>query len=628
MKQQMGIGRVSTCVRRTTLAIAAAALAILGGSADARATTISVTTTLDDTTPGNCSLREAVIAANTNLAVDACPAGEAGPASVDVIELGAGVHVLAIAGANENAAATGDLDVTDDATIVGQGSSQTVIDAQDIDRVLHLLGADLTVQDLTLQNGNNGGPGGGIRNEAGTLEIIDVVIRDSRAAGAVGNFDGGGIANGAGGAVAGNVTVRDSTIQDNESTDAGGGLFNGLDGIMDVIGSTITRNSGPDSGGGIRNERGMVTVTDSLIVDNHTDDDGGGIRNNYGTVVVTGSTISDNTAADGGGSKTNQGAGIHNKDGGSLTVIDTTVRDNVAEEDGGGLRNDDGQVDIVGSTFSGNQSPATGGIRNNDTMTVTNSTVSGNSGSTGAGLLNAPGATLELSNVTLTDNSATTGGGGIRNAGTVTLRNTIAAGNSAPSRADCSNSNIGVFVSEGYNLFGDGTGCLSIASDQLVAPASVSTNVLGALQDNGGQTHTHGLLAGSPALDTGDPSGCVDDLAALLTSDQRGLVRPQDALGGGLRCDVGAYEQQPTTTSTTSPPTTSTTSPPTTSTTAAPTTTTTIPPVVKVTLCHIQGPKKGPRRNGPPRTKTISIESLSVANHLAHGDKLGVCPIM
>jgi hypothetical protein len=269
-------------------------------------------------------------------------------------------------------------------------------------------------------------------------------------------------------------------------------------------------------------------------------------------------------------------------------------------------------------------------------MTVTNSTVSGNSGSTGAGLLNAPGATLELSNVTLSDNHATTRAGGIRNAGTVTLRNTIAAGNSAPLESDCSNGSIGVFVSEGFNLFGDGTGCPSIASDQLVASASVFTDVLGPLQNNGGPTDTHALLEGSPALDAGNPSGCVDDLGALLTSDQRGLVRPQDALGGGLRCDVGAYEQQPTTTSTTSPPTTSTTSPPTTSTTsppttsttAAPTTTTTIPPVVKVTLCHIQGPKKGPRRNGPPRTKTISIESLSVANHLAHGDKLGVCPIM
>ena len=642
-------GSILRFLRHLTLA---ATLACLAPGAGTWAATITVDTTADDPDPSTCSLREAVRSANQNTALGACTAGEAAPV-VDVITLPAGTYLLELVGANENAAATGDLDVTEAATIQGVTAGTTIIDAQGIDRVFHVLGADLTLQDVTVQNGDNGGHGGGIRNSGGNLEAVRVVVRDNRAAGASGNFDGGGIANAAGGDSGGTVSVRDSTIQDNVSTDAGGGIFNGVEGVLDVIGSTITRNRGPDSGAGIRNQMGTTTVTDSVVSDNQTDDDGGGIRNNYGSFFVIDSIVSGNRAADESAAKVNHGGGLHNKDGGSLVVTDTAVQDNFAEDDGGGLRNDTGEVEIVGSTFSGNESPGAGGIRNNDTMSLTNSTVSGNSGSIGAGILNAADATLELSNVTLSDNSATTRAGGLRNTGTATLRNTIAAGNSAPLESDCSTGSVGVFVSDGYNLFGAGTGCAPIATDQTVLPADVFTQVLGPLQANGGLTHTHALLGGSPALDTGDPSGCVDDLGALLVTDQRGFDRPQDALGSGLRCDVGAYEQQPpttttsttllattttsvSTTSTTAAPTTSTTaapttsttaapitSPPTTSTTAAPTTTTL--PIVKVAICHVRGAKKSRRRGGSPRYKTLSISSLSVADHLGHGDSLGPC---
>jgi hypothetical protein len=60
---------------------------------------------------------------------------------------------------------------------------------------------------------------------------------------------------------------------------------------------------------------------------------------------------------------------------------------------------------------------------------------------------------------------------------------------------------------------------------------------LGTLQDNGGPTFTHPLLSFSPAIDAGNPAGCTDQNNNLLTTDQRGVSRPQ-----GVACDIGAFE--------------------------------------------------------------------------------------
>ena len=96
------------------------------------ATTITVTSTADDlTVNGNCTLREAVKAANTELAVDACPAGS----GADTISLPAGTFTLALAGAEEDANATGDLDVLASVTIEGASATTTIVDANGLDRV-------------------------------------------------------------------------------------------------------------------------------------------------------------------------------------------------------------------------------------------------------------------------------------------------------------------------------------------------------------------------------------------------------------------------------------------------------------------------------------------------------------
>src|SRR5262245_47576702 len=104
----------------------------------ARATTISVDSTADDYDQGpngNCTLREAVVAANGDIAVDTCAAGS----GADTIVVPAGTYALSITGAGEDGATRGDLDVTAPATIRGTGQGQTVIDGLQSDHVLHVL---------------------------------------------------------------------------------------------------------------------------------------------------------------------------------------------------------------------------------------------------------------------------------------------------------------------------------------------------------------------------------------------------------------------------------------------------------------------------------------------------------
>jgi CSLREA domain-containing protein len=80
---------------------------------------IVVTTTADELVDdGNCSLREAIQAVNTQIAVDAC-----GDGGFETIELPSGVYTLTLAGPNEDDIATGDLDIKRSVTIQGRGQA-------------------------------------------------------------------------------------------------------------------------------------------------------------------------------------------------------------------------------------------------------------------------------------------------------------------------------------------------------------------------------------------------------------------------------------------------------------------------------------------------------------------------
>jgi hypothetical protein len=154
---------------------------------------------------GLTSLRAAIMEANAS----------AGP---DVILLNAGTHTLGLTGANEDAAATGDLDITDDLTIVGAGAASTTIDAQRFDRVFQVLpGKRLTLRGVTVTGGQSPSNthGGGILS-SGTLTIEDSAVSDNRT-----GYHGGGIWN-----EGGTVTIARSTLSGNYSPWNAGGIGN------------------------------------------------------------------------------------------------------------------------------------------------------------------------------------------------------------------------------------------------------------------------------------------------------------------------------------------------------------------------------------------------------------------
>jgi hypothetical protein len=123
----------------------------------------------------------------------------------------------------------------------------------------------------------------------------------------------------------------------------------------------------------------------------------------------------------------------------------------------------------------------------------------------------------------------------------VFIRNTLIAGNTdypaiASEAPDCE----GTITSYRNNLIGNNKNCTFAASfgDQVGTPGAPINPLLGPLANNGGQTLTHRLLTGSPAINQGSTTyDDSDPVYACREEDQRGYSR---ALGG--RCDVGAYE--------------------------------------------------------------------------------------
>ena len=142
------------------------------------ATTIDVTTPADElNADGDCALREAIEAANTDAPVDACAAGN----GLDTISIPAGTYLLAIPGADEDANATGDLDVTASVTITGAGEAMTILDGAGLDRVLDVDPAQAGTLDVAISGLTVPGGVGGIRS-FGSVAITDVTARDNTGA--------------------------------------------------------------------------------------------------------------------------------------------------------------------------------------------------------------------------------------------------------------------------------------------------------------------------------------------------------------------------------------------------------------------------------------------------------------
>ena len=270
----------------------------------AQAVTITVNTTDDENNQdGDCSLREAIIAANLNQAVDACPAG----GGFDILVLPAGTYLFSLSGI-DNTAEAGDLDITESLSIEGDGPFSTIIDANGLDRVFEILnGSQVEISQLTITGGDSGiAAGSGIRL-IGQLTLDRVRLMN--------NTGGSGIY-----ALAGStLDIRTSRIEGN----IGGGLYIWPGATAYVTNSSISSNTTDSNGGGISNS-GALYITNSTISGNMAELYGGGISN-VGTAELSSVTISNNTAGTGG--TYGDGGGVSNN--GSLTLRNTIIAGNL-----------------------------------------------------------------------------------------------------------------------------------------------------------------------------------------------------------------------------------------------------------------------------------------------------------
>jgi predicted outer membrane repeat protein len=329
-----------------------------------------------------------------------------------------------------------------------------------------------------------------------------------------GSVGGGLIANGP-------ATLTSCTIVSNSAVAEGGGIHAGT---ATLARCTVAGNSA-DFGGGIWAVQ--TTLTNCTVNDNAAGGSGGGIFA-FDTATLTNSTVSGNSADFGGGIRAMTAA----------TLTNSTVSDNRASGSGGGINA--ATATLTTCTVSDNSAGSFGGGIAAVTATLTNATISGNRAVTEGGGLWASEATL--SSCTIAENMAQNGGGLFHNAGGMfTIRNTIVALNLVDFTGSGPDIN-GVFVSLGHNLIGIRTESSNgftngVNNDQVGTAVNPIDPRIGVLQNNGGRTKTHALLAGSPAIDRGDSS-------LLPPTDQRGFARLRDSNGDGIRVvDIGAFER-------------------------------------------------------------------------------------
>jgi CSLREA domain-containing protein len=313
-----------------TRSLARLVAASMLASASASAATFTVDTTADsiDASPGDglcvdaesrCSLRAAVMESNAL-------------AGADTIELPAGVFAFDLAGDDEDAAASGDLDIDDDLALVGAGPDATAIDAAGLDRVIDLRGgAAIRIEQLTLRAGflqQSGADGGaGLRVAQGVhVALEDVVIRDNRTAQSF-----AGVAIDSEGCIEGS-RVR---VLDNRDVKTTGSAFaiaalhvwepdDGDHGTCLVLEDSEISGNLADYAGAIESDYVPITLRRTLVADNEARFAGALLLNLQAHTLLENVTIS--------GNRGNPGA-ILNDGGSRLTLVSSTVTKNTAAGD-------------------------------------------------------------------------------------------------------------------------------------------------------------------------------------------------------------------------------------------------------------------------------------------------------
>lgn len=500
----------------------------------------------------HCSLREAILAANQNADDYFYTA---------YIDLPAGTYPISIDGRNEDAGETGDFDIKVSMEIKGISAESTIIDAQGKDRIFHYVktGKSFLVEDVTLQNGltelvddaTRKGRGAVLLAESiWEIEFSHVQVENNQAAiGSIMWVTGGpssilfmpepafSIKNSrfennqsdlGGIHISGfNIAGIDDSQFLNNTSDAGSALYITSAGIVNVYDALFKGNQG----GTIHNQANMF-VYRTRFEDNHMSGSGG-VLHNTADLSLYDSHFLNNTATENGGAIYNDGR---------FFIFDTQFTGNAAGLDGGAVYSAfTGSYDATSLTnytlFKNNAAGRDGGAIYSLVTYSDNTTFDGNKADRHGGAIYNDYYT-SLHYVTLTNNVADAdddgngrGGGinrldalddeGMEFSNTVLYGNTLGDG----SLSDCS----GGFISKRLNLVGAmTTNCQS--SD---APETFIVGVdplLGALQDNGGNTETRLPQPGSPLVGVADIDTCP-------VYDQRRIVR--DTADG---CDIGAAE--------------------------------------------------------------------------------------
>ncbi len=547
------------------------AFALLASALQLAAATFTVTNVKDS---GAGSLRAAIEAANTN--------GEADTINFDPTFFNVARTITLT---------TGEILITPDdqhfngqtgrlVTINGPGANLLTISGNNASRIFLLAGnpgqeqqnANVTMNGMTLRDGNGVGGFGGVSNAIGgaiyaqlaaNLTLNSMVIRNNVITTNSNSSGGGMYFNGVK-----SVAINDSLITENSANNAGGfATYLEVDKL--TMRNTIVSNNRAISGntGGISIYRGTNVITNCQITGNNSKGAYGGIDFFQAEVDMSDTIISGNVAgATGGGTV----GGINTNGGAVVTFRRVTVSNNFGASGPGGIqiRNPSGIVTIIDSTVSNNSADgippsrqgAGGGISVSDAGTqsgqitrIINSTISGNSAAERGGGIYNFSTGLELINSTVVNNSAGAsnfvrdGGGGIFDGEILRsgngeflfrpkLQNSIIAGNTAGNGPDLYSG----FDSAGYNIIGN-----TANTNNSAAATGDQFNVdpkVGPLANNGGPTLTHALLPGSPAIDKGK--------SADVITDQRALPRPFNNLSvpnaaGGDGSDIGAFEDQP-----------------------------------------------------------------------------------
>ena len=268
---------------------------------------------------GEISLREAIEAANTDIGADA-------------IFLAADTYTITRSGVADDG---GDFDIRDDLSIVGVSPTQSIVDANDVDRAFDVHDdAAITVSfsGLKIEAGSVSGTedGGAIKIRAGanTPEVFlsDAWLTGNDASGATSY--GGAIRNDA------NLTIVNLLIDGNTGAE-GGGVFNESGANLTMVNVTVSGNDAQNGDGGGLFNAGNATLRHVTIADNTATNEDGGVRDDLAGAVtdVANSIIAGNTAGSGSndffGAIASSGSNIIGDDTGASGSFDASDQRNV-----------------------------------------------------------------------------------------------------------------------------------------------------------------------------------------------------------------------------------------------------------------------------------------------------------